>query len=141
MSKKGFTLVELLAAIAVLSLLMGIAVVSYAGVVENSRIKAFKAYENTMHAQAMHIMIESLTDSSKAHFFPSNGETKRLTLEDLEIETFVNPKNKNDTCSTSYVDVTRNVVGNVDSFTYKVCLICTNSDYNVSGTDCEIFEN
>ncbi len=141
MNKKGFTLVELLAVIAVIALIAGIAVISYSGVVENSRIKAFKAYENTMHAQAIHIMLESLTDPAKASYFPSVGQTKRLSLSDLEIETFVNPKNKNDLCSTSYVDVTRTVVGNVDSFTYKVCLICPNSDYNASGTDCETFEN
>lgn len=141
MNKKGFTLVEILATLAVLSFVTGIAVMAYTSIVESSKLRAFKTYEKTMYAEAMHLMIESTYDPEKASYFPNNGQTKRLSLSDIDIDPFQNPRNKNDLCPTSYVDVTRTVVGSVDSFTYKVCLICKNSDYNVNGTSCEIYDN
>ena len=143
MNKKGFTLVELLTTVAILAILSGIAIIAYNAIVDNAKTTAFKAYESTMHAQAMELMVTSLSDPTKANYFPRVNETKRLTLSDLEIRPFNNPRNKNDLCPDSYVDVRRTMVGNVDSFTYTVCLICRDSEYNVSGsTDlCEVYEN
>lgn len=141
MNKKGFTLVELLVTFAIIALVGGIAVVTISGVLGHSELKVFKNYENSMHAQAIQIMVESLTDPSKASLYPANGGTTRLTLGLLEMEPIKNPRNKDDLCSGSYVDVTRTNVGNVDSFTYVVCLICPNSDYNADGSNCETFEN
>ena len=135
MNKKAFTLVELLAAILIISLISGIAVITYTGVVENGRLSSFHAYEKTMHAEAIGLLFE------QPELIPNVGQTKRFSLTDIGIGTFVNPKNKNDTCSDSYVEVTRSVRGNVDSFTYKVCLICPYSEYNVNGNSCETFEN
>ena len=143
MNKKGFTLVELLAAVAIVSILTGIAVIAYNAILENAKMTSFKAYEKTMHAQAMRLMVLSLSEPDKARFFPSNGETKTLSLTDLEIDPFNNPKNKNDLCTDSYVKVKRTVIGNVDSFTYTVCLICRQSEYNASASEdlCEVYEN
>lgn len=143
MNKKGFTLVELLAAVAIVSILTGIAIIAYNSIIDSAKMTAFKTYEKTMHSQAMQLMIDSLTDPEKASYFPSNGQTKRLSLTDLGMDKFNNPKNKNDLCPDSYVKVKRTVVGNVDSFTYTVCLICRQSDYNASASEdlCEIYEN
>lgn len=135
MNNKAFTLVELLATILIISLLSGIGYITYTSVVENSRLSAFHAYEKTMHSETIALLIE------RVELIPSVNQTKRFSLSDIRVEPFINPKNKNDLCLDSYVDVTRTVVGNVDSFTYKVCLICPNSEYNVNGTSCEIYEN
>lgn len=135
MNKKGFTLVELLVTILIVSLLSGIAVVAYTTVVENGRMSAFKTYEKTMHTETMSMLLDHV------ELIPAVGRTKRFSLEDIRIEPFNNPKNKEDLCPSSYVEVTRTQVGNVDSFTYKVCLICLNSEYNINGTSCEIYEN
>lgn len=139
MNKKGFTLVELLAAIAIIALLSGIAMISYSALVERSRRRSFEAYEKTMYAQAMEVLVESTLDQTRPSLIPRNGESIRLDLDDLEIDPFVNPKNKNDTCPTSYVLVTRNdndtSGAHVDAFDYKVCLICPDSDY-VTSEDC-----
>lgn len=135
MNKKAFTLVELLATILIIALLSGIAAIAYSSVVENSRLSSFHTYEKTMHTETMALLID------RVELIPSVNQTKRFTLSDIRIEPFMNPKNKDDLCLDSYVDVTRTVVGNVDSFTYKVCLICPNSEYNVNGTSCEIYEN
>ena len=94
MNKKAFTLVELLATILIISLISGLAVVTYTGVVENSRLSAFHTYEKTMHAEAMGLLLE------RPELIPSVGQTKRFSLTDIGIKEFVNPKNRfNGTCS------------------------------------------
>ena len=139
MSKKGFTLVELLAAMTILALLMGIAAISYTAIVEKSMKSSFKAYESTMKAQAMEVLVESVTNNGKNSLIPANHQSITLYLSDLHIDPFVNPKNKSDTCPNSYVKVTREdtVTSNeqIDAFDYKVCLICPDSDY-VTSDDC-----
>lgn len=140
MSKKGFTLVELLATIALISILSGIAVIVYTNIVEKGRLVAFNTYEKTMYSDAMKLMLDALSDPDKASYFPLAGETKHLTLADMGTEPFNNPKNKNDLCPTSYVEVTRDdyydASAHVDSLKYKICLICSESDYNVTGNSC-----
>ena len=140
MNKKGFTLVELLAALGILALIMGIAAVTYTSIVDSSKTRAFKAYEKTMYGQAMELLVESITDTTRPSLIPRNGQSIRLSLSDLQIDPFINPRNKNDSCPTSYVLVTRedndSSGAHVDAFKYKVCLICTESDYNVTGEDC-----
>jgi len=139
MNKHGFTLVELLAAIAVFSIISGIAIVSYTALVHRSKIKSFQSYEKTMYASAVQLLTEYVMDPSKASMFPRNGETKKFFLSDLEVDPIVNPINKNDLCLSSYVEVTRDDYtdsfdAHVDSFKYKVCLIC--EDYNATGNSC-----
>lgn len=135
MNKKAFTLVELLATIFIIALLSGIATIAYTGVVEKGRLSSFHAYEKTMHAETMSLLLD------RVELIPNVNQTKRFSLTDIGIEPFVNPKNKEDLCENSYVEVTRSIEGNVDSFTYKVCLICPDSEYNVNGNSCEIYEN
>lgn len=150
MNKKGFTLVELLATIVIIALLSGIAAISYTTILEKSRLKSFHTYENTMYAEVMKLIVDSLYNPGQVSLFPRNGETKKFYLSELvankEIETFNNPVNKDDLCYNSnheldsYVEVTRNDYisskEHVDALEYKVCLICPNSNYNVLGANC-----
>ena len=140
MNKKGFTLVELLATLSILSFITGIAVMAYTSIVESSKLRSFKTYEKTMYAETVATLTEATYDPSKADMFPSNHETKHFTLTDIGIEPFNNPRNKDDLCPNSYVEVTRDDYidsdVHVDAFQYKVCLICEHSDYNVTGESC-----
>ena len=136
MNRKGFTLVEVLATLAILSIITGIAITAYTSIVESSKLRAFRTYENTMYAEAMNLLIEASTDPSKANYFPRINETKTYELSDLEIEPFRNPRNSNDVCPNSYVKVKRidfvdDDGAHIDAFEYMVCLICPDSDYNV----------
>ena len=133
MNKKAFTLVELLATIVIIALLAGIATVSYTALIKQSGDEVFKAYESTMHAEAVYKLTMHYNDVS----FTNNKAT--LSLDDLEVDPINNPSNPRDKCLNSYVEVTKSYVGNVLSMHYKVCLICDN--YNSDGNNCREYEN
>ena len=143
MNNKGFTLVEILAALVVLALVTGIGAIAYTSLVERTKLRSFEAYEKTMYAQSMQMMIESMSDPTKSDLIPEEGDYTHFTLDMLEIDPFNNPRNKSDKCSTSYVDAYRedyvDDITHVDAFVYKVCLICPDSDYNVNGIDCSYY--
>ncbi len=144
MNKKGFTLVELLTTIAIISLVMGIAVVSYTAIVNSSKMRVFKTYESTMHAEAISLMLEAVSDPSKSNYYPTSSTPKKLYFSDLEIEPIKNPINPSDTCPNSYVKVAKDTSSTkTDSLIYTVCLICPNSDYNPTGNEelCEVYVN
>ena len=141
MNKRGLTLVELLAVIAILGFISGIGIVAYTSIVDTGKNKVYSSYEETMHAEIMYYL------SNHTSELPANGSHRDYKIvSDFPIELIKNPRDENDTCPNSYVRVERNNVGNVDSFTYTVCLIC--NDYvtktkNADGTisDCRVFEN
>lgn len=133
MNKHGLTLVELLAVIAILGLISGIAVISYRAIVNSSADRVYKSYEDTMHAEAAYMLTNRYNEVT------FTNDKARLSLDDLKIEPIVNPNTKSDRCTSSYVDVERKRVGNVLSITYTVCLIC--QDYNSTGTNCRVYEN
>ena len=122
MNKNGFTLVELIAAI-------GIATVSYISILNNAQRKSYETYQDTMHAEAITYVVN----------YPDritwSNDTARILLSELNINPINNPKNSDDLCANSYVDLTRTHVGNVLSVTYNVCLVC--SDYN----SCKEYDN
>ena len=138
-NKFGFTLVELLATIIIIALIGGIGALAYTSIIRQSEDKTFEAYEKTMHAEAMNMIMKKL------NLMPKNGEKKKYTLaymlNNYYIDPIKNPRNSNDLCNTnsSYVEITRQNVGSVESFTYKVCLVC--NDYNKDGSKCKTFEN
>ncbi len=133
--RKGFTLVELLGAILILAIISGIAIFSYSSIVNKSKTEVFKVYEHTMYSET----IALLTDY--VEMIPKNNETKLFSLADIGIDPIINPRNKNDLCLNSYVKVTRNDYDDdvhVDGFTYKVCLICLDSNYISDEENCGI---
>lgn len=133
MSKHGFTLVELLATIVIISLLAGIATISYTALVHQSSDKVFESYESTMHAEAVY----KLTMHPDDVVFSEGKAT--LSIEDLKAEEINNPIDRDDKCPNSYVEVTKSRVNGVLSMHYKVCLICRS--YNSDGTKCRDYEN
>lgn len=135
MNNKGFTLVELLGTLLIFVIIMGIAIVGYNSILEKGVLRSFTTYEDTMHAEAIELL------SKHPELLPTNHGEKTFTLTQLGIDEFNNPRNSNDSCSSSYVKVLRNDVNNVTSITYTVCLICPNSNYNINGTECRTYEN
>ena len=129
MENKGFTLVELLATIVIISLIGGIASLAYTSIIKSSEDSVFKTYENTMRAEAIELL------AMHVELIPTKNNPVTLSLTDLKVDPINNPKDKNDLCPTSYVKVTRDDYDNnnthVDAFKYKVCLIC--NDYKSDG--------
>lgn len=131
MNKQGFTLIELLAAIVIISLIAGIGAVAYSSVINSASNHSFERYRDSMHAEAINYVSKNYNTMSW------NNNTARINLSNLKMESINNPKNQNDLCTGSYVDVTRsrNSSSNVLSITYNVCLIC--NDFN----ECKTYEN
>ena len=132
MNKHGFTLVELLAAFVIIAAISGIAVVSYSGIVRSANQRVYSSYEDTMHAEMVYYL-------SNESWLQHNNTTERVELTSLDMDPIKNPDDPNDLCQNSYIDVTRNDVNGIISFTYKVCLICNN--YNSDGSNCRMYEN
>ena len=130
MNKKGFTLIEILTTILILSFIIGIAAITYSSIVKNVELKSFKTYEETMYAEAMGVMFKALSEPDKAYLYLTLGHPTTLYLSDLGIDDFRNPRNSSDLCPSSYVIVTKQEGGSLDSLTYNVCLKCFNSDYD-----------
>jgi len=113
MNKKGFTLVELLSVIVILGIIAGVAITSYNAIIERTRTKSYKNYEQSMKSSATMYIID-------------NGYKNQITLNELlssnKIDEFNNPKS-NDKCLSSYVLVNKDF-NDSSNLTYKVCLIC-----------------
>ena len=122
MNKNGFSLVELLATVVIIALLSGIATISYSSFIESSRIKTFQSYQDTMHDEAVAYFLDHPTE------VPSGTSTKRITLAMLNTSPINNPKNKDDKCLNSYVDVTRKTNTEIIALKYNVCLKCNDFD-------------
>ena len=97
-----------------------------------------------MHAEAISLMLEAISDPSKSSYYPTASNPTILRLSDLEIDPIKNPINPSDTCSSSYVKVAKDTNSTkTESLIYTVCLICPNSDYNKTGNEdlCEVYVN
>lgn len=115
MNKKGFSLVELLSVIVILGIVMTIGIVSYNLIINNTEMRSYKNYEDSMKSSAMMYIIDN--------GIPSNN---RVTLNQLlssnRIEYFNDP-NSDERCLDSYVAITKNN-NDASDLSYRVCLIC-----------------
>lgn len=144
MGKRGFTLVEMLAAIILLAILMGFATVSYSKALKRGREKSFDIAVNSFSDAVISAYTDcsaNLSDNSFCtnHSLPNVGSTDTIYLSELVryqyIEQVKNPYNTNQNCDdNSYVKVTRknvNVKNNNNSLDTEdididlvTCLIC-----------------
>ena len=133
MKNKGFTLIEMLAVMAILAILMGVAVYALQGHLIKGRNKSFKIVVNTFEDGVLEAYTTCLAEPDSSDFctnhpLPDFNGTDTITLKELEDEQFIepikNPWKKDERCNpSSTVTVTRNDQNNI-SFDYKTCLIC-----------------
>lgn len=129
MTKKGFTLVELLGVIVLIAIVSGLAVLSMNGVIGSGKNGLYKNYEKVMKGAAENY----LSDYNK--LIPPVGGYHDVTILALVggnyIDEFKDPNGGD--CSNSYVRVTRsNDVSNNYSLTYNICLVCKDSSNNIN---------
>ena len=90
LNNKGFSLIEILAAIAILAILMTLAV------------SAYNVYKRKARAQAYDTMAKSAKEAAENYLMDNPG-TKRITLEKLweeqYIDTIVDPRNQSQNCT------------------------------------------
>lgn len=121
-NRKGFSLVELLAAIAILAILMVVATQAYNG------------YKRKAKSQAYDAMAKSARDAAE-NYLMDNPNTKRVTLEQLweenYIDTIVDPGKQSQNCSGKVVIEKEETAGikALDFNNYKVNLCCNKYNY------------
>ncbi len=132
MNKYGYTIVELLAVLAIVALLFTVGVTAYSSLIKKANNTVYESYIDGMHEAAITYIME-------------NGQKNRITLSELiankKIDYINNPKNNNDKCESSYIDVTRADVNGVISYEYNVCLICDDYTNNDGQGHCKTFIN
>ena len=131
MNKKGFTIVELLAVIAIIGILSTVAVFSYNGIIEKSRKDALKDNEKSLRAAAEDLLVHcasSLTSPDYCVDIPEAGNSVTIQLSKLIEGKFINqivdPSSPNNYCDEddSYVKVTNK--SGTTQLEYKTCLKC-----------------
>ena len=138
MNKYGYTMVELLAVIAIIRLIFTIGVISYSSLINKSNNTVYEKYRDSMHEAAMTYIMEH----------PINNDT--INLSELILSNrndyINNPKDNNDRCEKSYINVIRNDINGVINYEYTVCLVC--NDYNdetyqngITGNNCKSYIN
>lgn len=140
MKNKGFTLVEMLAAIVIIAILGAIVVINFSNIFSSTQEKVFKTYEDSMKDASVMYIVDTgnLPTSSNPICIKLSDLVKNnpSTHEVAYLDKFNNP-NSSDTCVTNSfifveVDPNRNNTdseGHTDNnkkFIYKVCLSCDN---------------
>ena len=135
MNKHGMTLIELLGVIVVLSILMGLVVISMSSVFTNSQTGILKNYEKSMKSGAINYFADNLDK------LPNENSYKKIFLDTLIEEKYldslkgVNDANCKHISDDSYVLVKRdNDINNNYNLEYEVCLICLDDTNIVSYT-------
>ncbi len=142
-NNKGFTLVELLAAIVIIAILGAIVVINFTGFLTSTQDKVFTTYEESMKSATIEYIIDTgdIPTSSR----PTCVKLKTLTTGDTVtkspayLDEFTNPNSEDNCLANSFVFVevdpeneNRNKTdsqGRTDNnkkFIYKVCLSCNN---------------
>lgn len=134
MNRKGFTLIELIAVIALLAMVLILATFSLSSYLMRGREKSFDIIVNSFEDGVLEAYTSCVANPTGSNFctnhdIPTYGQSDTIRLSEIVNEGFIekikNPWNTSEKCDVdnSYVTVTRDDANNI-SFTYKTCLIC-----------------
>lgn len=133
MNKKGFTLVELLATIAIMGIMSGIAIMGVGRIIRRSRINYYKAEKNMIEIAAKNYFADHRS------LLPKKANNKReiyveilWTTKYLEKEPMSH--NNKTTCLSSGTKKSKITIKKIskDKYEYKVDLYCEGIDEELS---------
>ena len=134
LNNKGFTLIEILAAVTLMGILAGIGVSSYSKYQDKVRNEAYEAMEKSAYAAAQNYL------QSTGAVVPEGSTGRTIEVQTLVnggfLDDLIDPRTKSTNCNTgSYVKVTKQAsVGNkLEEYTYIVTIKCRN--YTSSRTE------
>jgi len=141
LNNKGFTLIEILAAVTIMGILAGIGVASYTRYQEKVRNDSYEAMEKSAYAAAQNYL------QSTGSIVPEEPNYRTIDVQTLVdggyLNELIDPRTKNTHChSGSYVKVTKkpSVGTKLEEYTYIVTIKCrhyTSSRKNAAGATVE----
>lgn len=139
-NNKGFTLIEVLAAISLLAILTGVAVSAVSRYQERSYKKTYRAMETSAFTAAQNYIQET------GVVIPSDGTAKVITITELVnkgyLQPLQDPTDKSKTChSGSEVRITKEKGSNgkLDKYTYLVIIKCKKYESSHPGYNGEYY--
>lgn len=127
MNKKGFTMIELMAAITLLGIMSTLAVVSVSKYLNKSKKTVYRDYEDTLKNATTNYFLDHTGLLPEINDARGTKVLATTLINEDYLENMKDPTNKSFNCNNnSYVIVTRkdNVGFNMD-LEYRVCLVCS----------------
>lgn len=127
MNKKGFTMIELMAAITLLGIMSTLAVVSVSKYLNKSKKTVYRDYEDTLKNATTNYFLDHTGLLPEINDVSGTKVLATTLINEDYLENMKDPTNKSFNCNNnSYVIVTRkdNVGFNMD-LEYRVCLVCS----------------